>query len=149
MSDNNHLVTVQKVLSAFQKMDKLNDRQLAALRANVTKAIAACKEAEDTQMEAVLLKVEAKLPERKAAPAKEAQTVQDIVDEYDNDYQKKTGAQQAAFKAKLTRRLNQTEEEGLTEDFNQLLALQARMERESEEIRRKFIIGLAEKLIDG
>lgn len=148
MSDN-HLVTVQKVLTAVQKMDKLNDRQLAALRANITKAIAACKEAGDKQMEAVLLKVEAKLPERKAAPAKEAQTVEEIVAEYSNDYQKKSGAQQAAFKAKLTRRINQAEEAGLTEDYNQLLALQARMERESEEIRRKFILGLAEKLIDG
>jgi hypothetical protein len=148
MSDN-HLTSVQKVLSAVQKMDKLNDRQLAALRANITKAIAACKEAGDKQMEAVLLKVEAKLPERKAAPAKEAQTVEEIVAEYDSDYQKKTGSQQAAFKAKLTRRVNQAEEAGLTEDYNQLLALQARMERESEEIRRKFILGLAEKLIDG
>jgi hypothetical protein len=148
MSDN-HLTSVQKVLSAVQTMDKLNDRQIAALRANITKAIAACKEAGDKQMEAVLLKVEAKLPERKAAPAKEAQTVEEIVAEYDNDYQKKTGSQQAAFKAKLTRRVNQAEAEKLTEDYNQLLALQARMERESEEIRRKFILGLAEKLIDG
>jgi hypothetical protein len=147
MSDKN-LNTVQKILSTFQRLDSLNEKQLAAFRATITKATAASKEAGDEQMVTLLEKIEAKLPERKAPPAKKAQTISDLTSEYDGEYQKKSAAQQTAFRALLTRRLNQAEAEGLVDDFNQLLALQARMERESEEIRRKYILGLAAKLIE-
>lgn len=151
MSDNNHLVTVQKVLASFRKMRTMNDRQIAALRANVTKAIAACEEAKDAKLIEVLRNIEKQLPERKARPANEPQTIDDIVSEYENEYQKKSGGEQAAFKAKLTRRINEAEAAKQTDDFNQLLALQVRMEKDADRIRRDFILASAADLlaIDG
>lgn len=142
---NNYLQSVESILVRFESLSKLNDKQVAALRANITRTLKEAKAANDAEMVQVLTMIQADLPEPKAKPANEAQTAEDIVSEYGTKYLAMSGGQRAAYKAKVTRRINEAQKEGDQEAFDTLVILQARIERDDKETRRRRILAIAGK----
>jgi hypothetical protein len=144
MSD--YLQSVESILNRFDSLSKMNDKQVTALRANITRTLKSAQEANDVEIIEVLEMVQGSLPEPKAKPAGSEQTTEDVINEYGLKYLAMSGGQRAAYKAKVTKRINEAEREADQETFNALIALQVRIENDDKTARRNRILKLADRL---
>ena len=134
--------TIENLFDRAERWDKLTPGQQAGLRATLTRQI---NTVEDNEIKAALLALQDHIG---PAETKQAQklTADDLIAKYPKEYRGMSVRQRGAFKAQISRLLNEATESGDDETVNKLAALTEKMEADTKRLQKERIMARLEQL---
>ena len=134
--------SVRKLLEDLKKFDDMDSARQGAFRARVTRYL---NKVEDEQVRKILEAIQERVGSSQPRSAKKL-TADDLVIEFEKSFAGYDSRRRGAFKAKLSRLLNQAADEGDAETVSKLEAIRERIEAAETAGVKEDVLNIADEL---
>ena len=141
---NINLDTLEKLVVESQRFDQMTNGQKASFRARVTRYL---NTVSDPTYKAILESIQENVG-KTAVKQSRRLTTDDVILEYESEWDNMNGRERAAFKAKVTRLANQLKDSHVqqhVENHGRLMELSTTIETAEQAEQRQRILELAQK----